>query len=157
MALSGLYASFVVFFHLGPPFKIAIATALLLIPALYKDFFSKYKFLLAACGVLIYLLLYNLDYHNVEWIELSLYIITLLIMSTQVAKDVLLTNKIKIVWIVLLIYHLSLVLKYMVLLNEPDQDTGVVLFYITTIFQIFVGIFFLFARENNPRLIVEIK
>lgn len=103
------------------------------------------------------MLLYNLDYHNVEWIELSLYIITLLIMSTQVAKDVLLTNKIKIVWIVLLIYHLSLVLKYMVLLNEPDQDTGVVLFYITTIFQIFVGIFFLFARENNPRLIVEIK
>ncbi|KAF0150330.1 MAG: hypothetical protein FD143_2624 [Ignavibacteria bacterium] len=56
--------------------------------------------------------------------------------------------------IVLIFYILSNILKFW---NTLAQfETGIVFFYITTWFQVLVGLFFSIYKEDNPKLLIKI-
>ncbi len=129
MAITGLYGTVVFAFHFDSPYKVILATSVLTIPALFRDYLGKHKAVLLVFGLFIYVVFYNLSEVSVEWIGVVLDTIVLLIISAQIIKDILHTNRIRIVWVVLLVYHISLVIKSQILLMEPDQNSGVILFY----------------------------
>lgn len=56
--------------------------------------------------------------------------------------------------IVLVFYMLTSILKFWNL--HIQFDTGIVFFFVTGVFQIFVGLFFSVYRENNPKLLLKI-
>ena len=61
------------------------------------------------------------------------------------------TRKLSLFFLILLSYEFSLLLKFFIHLTE--FEVGVMYFHLTTVFQILIGIFFLFINEKNSPLI----
>jgi hypothetical protein len=56
--------------------------------------------------------------------------------------------------IVLIIYELTIILKYILVYN--GTKLGIEFFISTSILEIFIGIFFVFIKENNPKFIFKL-
>ena len=61
------------------------------------------------------------------------------------------TRKLSVFFLILLSYEFSLLLKFFIYLTEFEM--GMMYFHLTTVFQILIGLFFLFINEKNSPLI----
>ncbi len=121
-------------------------TTILLYVALF-DVKKKYRILFFAFSVLMYAVSVFVFRFN----EISIHIVIHFVILIQFLK--LLMKKYSetrtLLWfqIILIIYEVSLLLKFFILITE--SQIGPVYFYTTTLIQIFIGIFFLFVNEKN--------
>ena len=64
-------------------------------------------------------------------------------------------SKLNLFHIFLLLYDLSIILK--VVLIVTDINTGVTFFYVTTLFEILIALFFSIYKEDDKRLLINLK
>ena len=66
-----------------------------------------------------------------------------------------LKNVIQMFTVILVLYEITIITKFInILTNFTD---AYIYFIITTIFEIFIGLFFIIFREDNPRLLLQLK
>lgn len=58
-------------------------------------------------------------------------------------------------YIILVLYELTLIIKCVVLIN--NYFDGLARFYVTSVFQVLLGIFFFIYRIDNPKLLIPLK
>ncbi|MBU1095031.1 MAG: hypothetical protein CVV23_11970 [Ignavibacteriae bacterium HGW-Ignavibacteriae-2] len=155
LAISALLSSIAFTFHIVTPVKFVVPTAFLMIPSLYRDFFKKYIFLMLITAIALFIIFYDFSSYLNQLISLFAFIIVLILMLSDFVKETLISESIKIVLLVVVIYQLSIVLKYIVLLN--DLFSGYLLFLLSSAFEILIGLFFIFAKEQNIKLIIKIR
>ncbi len=155
ISFGGLIGFITYNFKLGGAQNFYLASAMLMPPSLYKSHFQKQILIYLFIGVLIYFFSsFFLDESQPHFFELLIFIIVFLIILSRIVKSIYIENMVKIFECVLGAYLFSLIIKYIPLLNEGES--GLVFYYLTTFFQIFIGIFFIFAREDNPKLIFKL-
>jgi hypothetical protein len=71
------------------------------------------------------------------------------------ANDAIDLKKIKIFYILIIFYELSVVLKYIFV--AAMVDLGIVYFYLTTAFEILLGLSFVFVAEDDAELAIALK
>ncbi len=64
-------------------------------------------------------------------------------------------GKVNLFHIIILLYESSLILKVLTLIT--DANTGLAFFYVTSFFQILIAIFFTIFREDDNKLIVDLR
>jgi hypothetical protein len=127
-----------------------IGTTILLYPLL-TDLKNVYRFgvvsiLIAAAFIIFYYTNINpILFQMVIHIAILIYFLKVLILYYGLNRKVLLFH------LFLLTYEFSLLLKFFVYWHE--LNLGLVYFYLTTVFQIGIGIFFLFINEKNSPMI----
>lgn len=127
-----------------------IGTAILLYPFL-TDLKNVYRFgVVAVLIVSAFIIFYytNINpilFQMVIHIAILIYFLKVLILYYGLNRKILLFH------LFLLAYEFSLILKFFVYWHE--FNLGLIYFYLTTIFQILIGIFFLFINEKNSPLI----
>ena len=132
-------------FHIVPQ-AISPVIAVLLIYSLIKN---EYKNALIIIAVMLLLIVIELILKN-DLLSLLNSIIHLMILGIIIInflKYILEKNAVSIFFIFLISYELSSILKNIV--YATDIMEGIVLFYITTFFQIFFGIIFSFVNINT--------
>ena len=127
-----------------------VGTTLLLYPLL-TDLKNIYRIgVIAVLVVAAFIIFYysNINpilFQMVIHIAILLYFLKVLVLYYGLNRNVLLFH------FFLLAYEFSLLLKFFVYWHE--LNLGLIYFYLTTIFQILIGIFFLFINEKNSPLI----
>ena len=154
LAVMGLYSFVAVKTELLPILNILIPSSLLLTVSLFKDFFKKNWIVLLISASPFFFLANYFPHQTIMFIMLILLFIVFLLLCFQVVKETLQTDKLNIVWVMLVLYQLSHVLKFIPILRE--ELSGIVFFVVTNIVQILLGVFFIFAREDNPKMIIKI-
>ncbi len=123
--------------------------------------------------VLLYSVLFNVKDRTKYVITISLFIICVIVALYSPANVIILqliihiliffsflkiftinysdNRKISVFLLILLSYEFSLLLKFFIYLIE--FEVGIMYFHLTTVFQILIGIFFLFINEKNSPLI----
>ncbi|MGE5681423.1 MAG: hypothetical protein ACM34K_11155, partial [Bacillota bacterium] len=69
--------------------------------------------------------------------------------------DVINLKVLKVFYIVIILYELSVVLKYVFII--ASVHTGDIYFYMTTAFEILLGLFFICVGENNARAAIPLN
>ena len=98
---------------------------------------------------------YYITLYQIQLVSLAVLIITLIVMGFRVFKEILENQKVIINHMIILIYQLSLVLKYLLIVKE--QHAGILLFFVSATFEIIIGISLYFIKEDNPKLVIEIN
>lgn len=133
-----------------------ILSSLFLILALQsKEFVIKYRYyLIPIVSVIFYL---GIIYHSTwsVYILLSLHIIILIRILYLFVIDVGNNLRLNLFYVFLLFYEITVISKFLnILFNLVD---GAMYFNITTAFEIFIGLFFLFFRYDNSRIVFQLK
>ncbi|HEX2962670.1 MAG TPA: hypothetical protein VHO43_12805 [Ignavibacteriales bacterium] len=104
--------------------------------------------------LLIYYLVYDINYH-ITYLILSVINIGILYFIFKMATDdILELKRVKVFYIVFILYELSVILKFIIAITSINL--GMVYFYVTTAFEILLGIFFIFVSERNERFSIAI-
>ncbi|MEW6702694.1 MAG: hypothetical protein AB1298_08230 [Bacteroidota bacterium] len=75
--------------------------------------------------------------------------------AVKAVRYVALSSMINFFHVVLVFYETSAIMKILAVIT--DAQTGAAYFYITTIFQMLIGIFFSIFREENSKLLIGLK
>ena len=134
---------------------IVIPYSLLLIPSLYKSFFKSNIIVLSLAGLIAFPVFYTVDGNIHQIFCLFIHIAVLIILASRTTNIALTTGKLNIFTLLLLLYELSMVVK-LIPIVKADLNS-IELYMLTTIFQIFVGLFFTYAKEDNPKLIIKLS
>lgn len=134
-----------------------IISYILLIVLQKKEFIKKYYLYLSLTGILIIFLSFyfsntNLDVILFSLIHLSITIRILFLFILYVANK----RAINIFYLVLIFYELTVLIKFLNYFSRFNID-AIAYFYITTIFELLLGLFFSIFREDNPRLVFQLK
>jgi hypothetical protein len=127
-----------------------VGTSLLLYPLL-TDLKNVYRFgvvsilVVAAFIIFYYTSISPILFQMVIHLAILIYFLKVLVLYYELNRKVLLFH------LFLLAYEFSLILKFFVFWHE--LNLGLIYFYLTTIFQILIGIFFLFINEKNSPMI----
>lgn len=89
-----------------------------------------------------------------DYYFIAVTLLMLFIVSKNSFQFIVNSGRINFFHIVLVFYMLTIIFKFWWLLVQ--FDTGLVFWWVTTSLQLFVGIFFSFYRENNPKLLLKI-
>lgn len=100
----------------------------------------------------------NTNKDNINLLRITVGLFHLVIFFIFVKKSVIFLREnmgINIFQTMLILYESTIILKFIIyILNIPK---GMLFFYITTAFEWFLGLFFAFYREDNPKLVIYIK
>ncbi len=155
LALGGTYGFLAFIFSIGSPVHSILPIAILVFPGLYRRFFRKYYLLMILSAIALFFGSYLITMQQIQQFSLVSFIITLIVLGFKVFKEVLESQKIIINHILILVYQLSLVLKYLLIVKE--QHAGMLLFFISATFEIIIGISLYFIKEDNPKFVYKIK
>ncbi len=133
-----------------------ILTSFLLIISLQnRDLVNRFKYYIVAISVCI---IYFGGEHSPPFSEvilLSLHIIILIRILYLFVIDVGNNLRLNLFYVFLLFYEITVISKFLnILFNIVD---GAMYFNITTAFEIFIGLFFLFFRYDNSRIVFQLK
>lgn len=133
-----------------------VLTSFLLIVSLQdRSFVYRFKYYIVAISVCI---IYFGGEHSPPFSEvvlLSLHIIILIRILYLFVIDVGNNLRLNLFYVFLLFYEITVISKFLnILFNLVD---GAMYFNITTAFEIFIGLFFLFFRYDNSRIVFQLK
>jgi hypothetical protein len=104
---------------------------------------------------IIYYIAGSIPYTVILGFFITLHVIIVYFVFKFSSISILETNRLKLFYFAIVLYELSIILKFaFVLINIK---TGLIYYYSTTAFELFLGIFFIFVSENNKRLVIPIK
>lgn len=147
-AISG-FANYI--FHFGGAQHVYLATTVLFLPSLFKTHMHKNFIYYLTLGVITYFISNTfLSKSTPYFFELVIFIPTFIIVLSRIIKFIFDENKILIFECVLGLYLFSLIIKYIPLISEGES--ALVFYFLMTFFQIIIGVFFIFANEDNPKL-----
>lgn len=128
-----------------------IGTSILTIGA-YPNLNKKNRVLISSIFVLItiFTAIFFKELHREN--ELVVHLFILLNFLSILVKDFSVTRQLTFFMIVLISYEISLIVKFYLVL-DTQVAIGAAYFYITTMLQIIIGIFFLFINEKNSKSI----
>lgn len=115
-----------------------------------KNFFERYIWIILSIALLLMVVSLNVETRVSQIIILIFLLMTLTILLLDVTKEALLTEKINIVWVIIVLYQLGNVLKYIPIIRQDEP--GVVFYVLTNVIQIFFGLFLFFFKEDNPKM-----
>ena len=152
LALSDPASLFIRLFVDVDPIKIFVT---FMIVALYSCYLKdKYILFKPIKAQLIFLLFIPLVFANSKSsLDILLIIVDLLLLLEFIKRFFieLINNKINIYVIILIIYELTTIIKFIVANNE--SELGILYFTSTSVFEIFIGIFFIFFKEDSPKIL----
>lgn len=116
---------------------------------------KKYVRIILTCAFLLVLGSFfstsNFSYKIIALIHLLILVFFLMRSIHFIAEN----SKLNIFHLFLLLYETSIILKILALLTQAD--TGIIFFYATSIFQILLAIFFGMFKEENSRLLIDLR
>ncbi|MCU7492666.1 MAG: hypothetical protein ACM3UR_14840 [Bacteroidota bacterium] len=104
--------------------------------------------------LLIHYLIYGIDFKILALLISVAQIGVLYFIFKMATDDMLELKRVKIFYIVIILYELSVILKFII--SITSINLGMVYFYVTTAFEILLGIFFIFVSERNERFSIAI-
>lgn len=104
--------------------------------------------------LLIHYLIYGIDYKITVPLISGIQMVVLYFIFKMATDDMLELKRVKMFYIVLILYELSVILKFII--SITSLNLGLVYFYATTAFEILPGIFFIFVSERNEKLAIAI-
>lgn len=123
-----------------------IGTVALLYPLLqFFNNLSKFTILIILTGFA--LLIYYSSADNYILFQTGIHFIIFFLFLRILVIHVGLHSQILVFHLFLLVYEFSLLLKFFVFLNE--FEVGLIYYYVTTAFQILIGVYFIFVNEKN--------
>jgi len=137
-------------------FNLYILSSYLLIVSLQtKYFIKKYRYLLILLFGLAFIAATPYQLIENQIILLTLHIIILVRILYLFIYDVGNFSRVNLFYVFLLLYEISVISKFLNLfLNLVD---GATYFHFTTIFELFIGLFFIVFRYDNPRIVFQLK
>jgi len=117
-----------------------------------KISFKKIAFSLIVIALGIISFIRYWEYSQIFIIVVLLLVLILLVKNSF--EFVIEKGSINIFHVVLVFYQMLNVLKFFSLIN--NFSTGIWFFFLSNILQLFIGIFFLIYREDNPKLLIRI-
>ena len=144
------------FFNSNTNSVYTIISLLLVYSLVGNKFIKKYKYILTTClGLTIYLSIYTLNNINNLVLFSILHFIIIAILLKYFITKIVRTNILNIFTLILLLYEISVVTKIVNLITGfADAYTY---FYLTTAFEILIGIFFIIFKEDDPRIVFKIR
>jgi hypothetical protein len=153
---------------LADPFSLVVGRsfhlvlAQLYVPTTILCFFAVIDYKrISVYNSLFYLIIVVLGYFSfIQFWEYSLLYITvmlflvLILFAKQSFQFVIEKGSINVFHVVLVFYQAMNVLKFFYLIQY--FSTGLWFYYISSVLQIFIGIFFALYREDNPKLLIKI-
>lgn len=138
-----------------PPYRINFALLFLLPFAIKREVVNSYRIFFILFFLCFSIIGYFIDNYSSD-IFLSIHIgVMILIFMTINIKSFFEYREIRIFNVVWLFYFLSVLTKYLSL--RIDIDFGIYLFYLVTVFQIFIGAFFIFRNTEDDSMIIKIS
>ena len=132
-----------------------IPISLLTIAATDNTFFKKNKYVLIFTGVIIYLATTELDY-KFQYIITAIINFTIALLFIRSLAHKLFNEFILDIYLLLLtLYEISIALKLIAIIT--DFQTGIAQYDFTTLFQILLGIIFMFTNETRKWIYVKIS
>jgi hypothetical protein len=104
--------------------------------------------------LLIYYFVYGIDYRIIYLILSVVHIGILYFIFKMATDDMLELKRVKVFYMVFILYELSLVLKF--ILQAAAVNLGSIYYFLTAAFDILLGIFFIFVSERNEKFAIPI-
>lgn len=130
------------------PYKFITALALLIPFSLYKEFFRKNLIYFFFVFIIGFLVIYAFDSPDLQFIQFPAHLFAFVIFCREVIIKYFYNRTIDFYYIVFVFYEISFLLKLITLIT--DTNTGVNYYFITTLFQVLIGIFFIIFKEDSP-------
>lgn len=132
-----------------------ISSYLSLVSLQTSSFVKKYSyFVIILFSIAIFAAIPN-EFLEYQLILLSLHIIIFIRILYLFIYDVGNFSRVNFFYVLLLLYEITVISKFLnVSLNLVD---GVTYFHFTTIFELFIGLFFIVFRYDNPRIVFQLK
>ncbi len=144
------------FFHIHPYQAYSIFILLAVLSLLKFTWIKKYKVYISLAFLInIILSVYaNLKYLSIDLILLNF--IILIIFLSKAIFDVYKEDLINVFYFVICVYQISIIMKYVIF--ATNVKTGIIFFYLTSAFEILIGIYFIFYNErNSPKIKFKLK
>ena len=157
LAFSDL-SSFVLYklFQLNSIYIYIFIIYLAFLSLLSKDLLKKYLPILSILFLIIIIFVsfsYNISINYLIFISINI-LIFIKILFTFIT-DIGLHKILKIFLIVFLLYELTVIFKFVNLIIGFTDSYSY--YFITSVFEFFVGVFFSVFKEDNPRIVVKLK
>lgn len=139
-----------------PNLPIYLVKNLLLILLLWKPNEAVKKLLyVIPFLILVYITASMIHYTIINFIIAAAHVFILYFIFKLATADVIDLNKLKVFYIVIILYELSAILKHLFIIYSIH--TGSVYYYLTTAFEILLGLFFFFIREDDKRIAIALN
>ncbi|PKL88104.1 MAG: hypothetical protein CVV23_11975 [Ignavibacteriae bacterium HGW-Ignavibacteriae-2] len=148
LGFSGLYGLLFLIFNIPIPSRTIIAVSLLIVPGLYKGFFRKYIYQLIIIGILLYFITAYIPIKIIQVIGLINFCIAEILLAMQLISFYKNKRKINLFFGLVGFYNFLNIVKFIYLL--VFVASGLVEYFIITVVQILLGIFFIIASEDDP-------
>jgi hypothetical protein len=135
-------------FKLNSNYVHSVIALLICYTVLYYNKNLNYKWVVPLLLILLFSFsLGNKEIRILTFIGFQLIIFAQILITTT--KEIYLKQRINIYFSVLLVYELSVILRYIALVN--NYASGIYFFYLTGVFEMFICLFFIFNNlENSP-------
>lgn len=121
----------------------------------YSYYRKRYIFILSLFLFCLYLIFIVLKLNYFLQLTVAIKAVILFVFAVKAVTYVALHSRVNFFHVVLILYEISVIMKYLAIIT--DAQTGAAYFHITSIFQMFIGIFFSIFREENSKLLIELK
>lgn len=118
-----------------------------------KEALRKAYFIVPAMGLIYYFIYYS-HYNIMRFVIAVLHTAVLYFIFRKATDDIMDLKKIKVFYILIILYELSVILKYIMAISSVNL--GTVYFSLTSAFEILLGVFFIFVSERNEKFAIPI-
>jgi hypothetical protein len=155
LGASGLYSILFFIVPLPVPSRTILAVAALIIPALYRDFFTRHIYILIGLGVILFYAAFLITIPKIQIIGLLGFIIAEILLGRQVISEVKKARRINVFYLLIIIYGLLNIIKLTSIIQYVAD--GLTVYFLITLFQSIIGIVLMFLNENNPKIIIRVN
>lgn len=135
---------------LGVSYLHLLTSFLLASAVLYYNKNLNYKWMVSFLLIYVIIILF-FNYNFVRYSIALIHLFIVILMTIAVTKDFYLNKGIKLYLSVILLYEVTIVLKFAALIMY--NQIGVYYFYSTLVFELLFGLFFVFCNQKNSPII----
>jgi hypothetical protein len=144
--------------HLIATYQIYVISSLIILCGFFYSFSKRKYFLFAVAVSLLIIILSLFNGRNFGYIiVIFTHLFILFFFARRAVFSVVALKSVNIFHMILILYETSVIMKLLTSLTIYDPELSLFHFFITSIFEAFIAVFFAVFKEENPKLLIALK